>query len=136
MEEKTTYVIGVFDCGCLMESSVSSVEIVTCSSRKEADTVEKLMKRHSAAYQCHPKEAWSTSVFGGELVKTDLKDAVKLTEGEEFGVFTFSDYLKKWRARDIAARKTERELKEYKRKFDRRMKKASKPSRKQGKKLA
>lgn len=131
----TTYVIGVFDCGC-MESGMSSVEIVKCSTRADAETVETLMKRHSAAYQCHPKEAWSTSIFEGELVKTDLKDATKLTEEEESGVFTFVDYLKRWHVRDIDARKTEQELKEYNRKFDERVEQSSKSSRKQRKKLA
>ena len=125
--------IGVFDCGCSAESCISSVEIVKCSTRPEAETIAKLMRRHSVAYQCHPKAAWSTSIFEGELVKTDLKDATKLTEDEESGVFIFIDYLKRWHMRDIDARKIEQELKEYNRKFDEEVKQSAKLSRKQKK---
>jgi hypothetical protein len=114
-----------------MESSISSVEMVRCSTRADAETVETLMKRHSVAYQCHPKAAWSTSIFEGELVKTDLKAAAKLTKDEESGVFTFKNYLKKWSIQDEDARKSEQELEEYHRKFNAEVEKSSKSPGKQ-----
>jgi hypothetical protein len=105
----STYVIGVFECGCSNESSYSGTEVVKCGDQSEVASIVCLMKQHSVGFQCHSASASSIIVVDG----TDIAPKFLIRDNVSAYWDSHAEYDRVWDLSHAEKLKEEEEQRKY-----------------------